>query len=123
LEAGRGYPLHKEAFMPSTTTPDQNQIPPTHQDFRWIHGAAQNERLADFVELARDISAGVHTCLQIIHSSNLVREINLDDELPQLSAPAIGTSDAQTLFRLSLVATALLRDTADERIALLNALS
>jgi hypothetical protein len=106
--------------MPDTKTSTQDHIPPTHQNFRWIHGSAQNERLADFVELARDISAGVHTCLQIIHSSNLVREINLDDDLPQLSAPAVGISDAQTLLRLSLAATSLLRDDADERIALLN---
>jgi hypothetical protein len=106
--------------MPATTTSTQQNISPTHQDFHWIHGPGQEDRLAEFLELTRDISAGVHTCLQLIYSSDLVREINQDVALLQISAPAIGKADAQTLFRLSLAATALLRTSADERIALLN---
>lgn len=104
-------------------TSDHQSIPPTHQDFRWIHGPGQQDRRAGFVERTRDIAAGVHACLQIIYSSDLVREINLDDGLGEISALAIGRADAVALFRLSVAASGLLCEAADEQITLLNALA
>jgi len=106
--------------MPSTATSDQNTIPPTHEDFRWIFGPGQNERFADFIELTRDVSAGISSCLQIIYACDVVREINQDSELEQQSAPAIGKTDAVNLFRLSLAAAVLLRNAAQDRIDRLN---
>ena len=108
--------------MPGTTTPDQHHIPPTHQDFRWISGPGQEERFAAFIEFARDIAAGVNSSLHLILSSELTREINLDAAPGDQTAPAIGKTDADNLFRLSLAATALLRNAADEHIAKLNQL-
>ena len=106
--------------MPCTSTPNENTIPPTHEDFRWIHGPGKDERFADFIELTRDISAGVSTCLQIIFRSELVRETNLDSEPEQASQPPIGKTDSANLLRLSLAATTLLRQLSDERIERLN---
>jgi len=106
--------------MPSTNTPDQNTIPPTHKDFRWIHAPGKNERFADFIELTRDVTAGVVSSLQIIYSSNLVREMNQDCDPGHESAPAIGTTDAANLLRLSLAASTMLCDLAQDRIGSLN---
>ena len=106
--------------MPSIDSSDQNTIPPTHEDFHWIHGPGKNERFADFIELIRDISAGMHTSMQIICASDLVREINQDCESERLSAPAIGKTDAVNLFRLTMAAAALLRKVSDEHIDRLN---
>ncbi|MBB3214376.1 hypothetical protein FHW67_003693, partial [Herbaspirillum sp. Sphag1AN] len=44
--------------MPRTNTSDQKNIPPHHEDFRWIHGPGREEKFADFIELTRDVSAG-----------------------------------------------------------------
>lgn len=108
--------------MPSINTPDHNTPPPSHQDFHWIHGSGKDERFAGFIELARDVACGVHTCLQLIHGSNLVREMNLDVEAEEANSPAIGVSDTGSLLHLSLAATALLQYVADDHIAQLNAL-
>jgi len=61
-----------------------------------IFGHGRQERLADFLELARDAV------------------------IEQVSAPTIGKADASGLFRLSIVVTTMLRNAADEQIALLN---
>ena len=106
--------------MPSTNTSDQNTIPPTHEDFHWIHGPGKNERFADFIELTRDVAAGMHTSMQIICASDLVREINQDYESEQKSAPAFGKTDAVNLFRLAMAAAALLSKLADDHIDQLN---
>ena len=106
--------------MPSTNTPDQIPISPSHEDFHWISGPGKNACNADFIELTRDITAGMVSCLQLIYSSELVRETNLDAEPEQAIAPAIGTTDSANLLRLSLAAATLLRRMSDDRIATLN---
>lgn len=107
--------------MPGNNTSHQNSIPPTHQDFHWIHGPGKDHSLAGFVELTHDIAAGVSSCLQIIYTSDLVREMNLDVEEGQESAPSIGQTDAANLLRLSMAATTLLSHASEERIGSLNA--
>jgi len=106
--------------MPSIDSSDQNTIPPTHEDFHWIHGPGKFERFADFIELARDASAGIHSGLQIIYASNLVHEINQDGDPEQKSAPAIGKTDASNLFRLAMIAAAFLRKASEKHIDALN---
>jgi hypothetical protein len=54
--------------MPCNCTPNENPIPPTHEDFRWIHGPGREEKFASFIELTRDISAGITSCMQIIYA-------------------------------------------------------
>ena len=106
--------------MSSTRTSDHKLIPPTHDDFRWIHGPGKNAHFADFIELTRDVTAGITSSLQIIYSSDLVREINQDCNLEQKSAPAIGKTDAANLLRLSLATVVLLRNAAQGHIDQLN---
>jgi hypothetical protein len=106
--------------MPDTTTFDQKTIPPHHEDFHWIHGPGREEKFADFIELTRDISAGISSCMQIIYARDLRNEINQDADPEPEAAPSIGKSDSANLYRLSLAAATLLRDVSEEHIAQLN---
>jgi len=105
-----------------TTSPDSKPLNPTHEDFRWIHGPGREEKFASFIELTRDISAGITSCMQIIYARDLVSEMNQDSDPEPEAAPSIGKSDSANLYRLSLAAATLLRDRSDEHIACLNKL-
>jgi len=124
LEAGAVSQSHKDTFMHDTTASDQKSTPPTHEDFRWIHGPGREEKFANFIELTRDISAGIASCMQIIYARDLVNEMNQDTDIGSDSeleaAPSIGKSDSANLYRLSLAAATLLRDVSEEHIASLN---
>jgi hypothetical protein len=100
--------------------PHQTTIQPTHQDFHWISGPGRDAPLADFVELTRDIAAGIHTCLQIFVASDLERAANVSADPGDECAPAVGKTDAENLLRLSIAASALLRQAAEARIGQLN---
>jgi len=106
--------------MPGTTTSDKKTIPPHHEDFHWIHGPGQEEKFANFIELTRDVSAGITSCLHIIYARDLVNELNQDSDPEQEAAPSIGKSDSANLFRLSLAAATMLRDVSDQHIASMN---
>jgi hypothetical protein len=106
--------------MPGSNTSDQSTIPPTHEDFHWIHGPGREEKFADFIELTRDISAGITSCMQIIYARDLFNEIHQDDDPESGAAPSIGKSDGTNLYRLSMAAASLLRDVSEEHIARLN---
>jgi hypothetical protein len=106
--------------MPGSTTSNQKTIPPIHEDFHWIDGPGGKERFANFIEITRDISAGITSCMQIIYARDLVNEINQDSDAEHEAAPSIGKSDSANLFRLSLAAPTLLRNMADEQITQLN---
>lgn len=106
--------------MPDTTS-QQHPIPPTHEDYRWIFGPGKDQLHSDFIELTRDITAGVGSSLQIIYASELAREINLDaDPADQLPPPAIGKTDAANLMRLSMAAIQLLHHSSLQRIDTAN---
>jgi hypothetical protein len=89
---------------------------PAHQDFHWVDGPASNTPYANFVETTLDISAGLHTCLQIVYASDLERANNLDADSGQAVAPAVGLFESDQLLRLSIATTALLRDAARRRV-------
>ncbi|MBB3212190.1 hypothetical protein FHW67_001458 [Herbaspirillum sp. Sphag1AN] len=106
--------------MPSIDTSDSKPIPPTHEDFRWITGPGKDVRFADFIELTRDVSAGIRSSLQISYASDLAREINLDNDPEDSAHPAIGKTDAANLLRLSIAAATLLQHISQEHIDQLN---
>jgi hypothetical protein len=88
--------------MPNSATSDKKTTPPHHEDFHWIHGPGREEKIADFIELTRDISAGISSCLQIIYARDLLNEIHQDDDPEPKATPSIGKSDSANLYRLSL---------------------
>ena len=106
--------------MSDMHSPQHPTRPPAHEDFHWIFGHGRQAPCTDFIELARDASAGVRSCPQIIYSSALVREMNLDADPEQLCAPAISKADADHLLRLSLVAISTLHQAAQKEIDALN---
>lgn len=106
--------------MPNSTKSNHKPIQPTHQDFRWITGVGQSEQMADFVELTRDIAAGINTCLQIVFASNLEHANNEDADPDCTSPPSIDKISADTLLRFSIAASALLRRESDAHIQRLN---
>jgi hypothetical protein len=106
--------------MPSIEPSDSNTLPPTHEDSGWIFGPGKDERFADFIELTRDVTAGIRSSLHIAVASDLVREINLDCDADQLAPPAIGKTDAANLMRLSIAAASMLQSIAQDHIDRLN---
>jgi hypothetical protein len=89
-----------------------------HQDFRWVEGATQQCAYAEFVERTLDITAGIHTCLQLIYASNLAR---FGDHDEAHSSAAIGIHEGDKLMRMSIAASALLRDDARDQVECMNA--
>jgi hypothetical protein len=106
--------------MSGIDTPDSDSVSPTHEEFRWIHGPGKDEPFADFIGLTRDVAAGIRSSLQIIYSSDLVREINLDGDADDLAPPAVGKADAANLMRLSIAAASLLQQVSQGHIDRLN---
>jgi len=90
--------------------------------FRYLNG--REEKFANFIELTRDVSAGIPSCLHIIYARELVNELNQDADVDADSAAraasSIGKSDSANLYRLSLAAATMLRDVSEEHIAQLN---
>jgi len=92
----------------------------THQDFHWIEGSARHTPYADFLELTLDITAGLHTCQQIVYTSELERAANADADPGQMAAVAVGIVETDQLKRLCIASTRLLRAEARRRIEELN---
>ena len=111
--------------MPSTNTPKQtprfNHGAAAHQPFSWLADDAKDYPLADFVALTRDISSGVHTCLEIYNASALVREENCDALPGEEVLPAVTRVDAENLLRLAIGTSKLLHESAEQTLAWINA--
>ncbi len=93
---------------------------PAHQDFHWIEGKAQGSPYAKFLETTLDVTAGIHTCLQIAYASDMERVANLDADTGATTAPAVGIVEADQLMRLAIASAGLIRDEARRRVEVLN---
>lgn len=83
-----------------------------------MDGITQQCAYAEFVERTLDITAGIHTCLQLIYASNLARFSERDGSH---SDAAIGINDGDKLMRMSIAASALLRNDARDQVECMNA--
>lgn len=83
-----------------------------------MEGAIQQCAYAEFVERTLDITAGIHTCLQLIYASNLARFGDHDDAH---GSAAIGIHEGDKLMRMSIAASALLRNDARDQVECMNA--
>jgi hypothetical protein len=95
----------------------EQEAQPTHTPFSWLHTETLN-RGAGFIESVADICAGLQTCLQLVHSSNLALHARLmgDDE----AMPVLGTVDRERLLRLAIAVTGALADGAHQEIEWVN---
>ncbi|MBB3213806.1 hypothetical protein FHW67_003107 [Herbaspirillum sp. Sphag1AN] len=98
----------------STTHPQQES--PTHQDFHWINSELQGTLYGQLLETTLDVSAGIHTCLQIVYASDLERAGNEDADMS--APPAVGILQADQLMRLAIASAGLLRDEARRQVEL-----
>ena len=110
--------------MPSTNTskktPRFNHGTAAHKPFSWLVDGAKDYPLAHFIALTRDISSGVHTCLEIYNASGLVREENCDALPGEEVLPAVTRVDAENLLRLAIGTSQLLHESAEQTLAWIN---
>ena len=104
----------------SKKTPRFNHNAAAHQPFSWLTDDAQNYPLADFIAFTRDISSGVHTCLEIYNASALVREENCDALPGEEVLPAVTRVDAENLLRLAIATSQMLGESAEQTLAWIN---
>src|SRR5438034_59344 len=105
----------------SKKTPRFNHGAAAHKPFSWLSDGAKDYPLAHFIALTRDISIGVHTCLQIYNASSLAREENCDALPGEEVLPAVTRVDAENLLRLAIGTSQMLFESAEETLAWINA--
>jgi hypothetical protein len=98
----------------SSTHP--NEEAPTHQDFHWINSELQGTLYGQLLETTLDVSAGIHTCLQIVYAREMELAGNQDADTS--ASPSVGTVQADRLMRLAIASAGLLRDEAWRQVEL-----
>lgn len=107
--------------MTISTFPERRILPEAmHQDFRWIDSDAQATTHAQFLERTLDITAGINTCLELVYASNMERLGNHDVAAAERVLPVLGVGDTDRLMRLTIAASALLREEARRNVECLN---
>jgi hypothetical protein len=92
------------------------QVKTTHQPFSWLR-ADVGGRNARFIERVLDVSGGLNTCLELVHSTDLAlhaRTWGEDD------TPILGRVERESLLRLAIAATGMLSDLAHEEVQWIN---
>ena len=90
-------------------------VRPIHEPFTWVDGPDKDGSAA-FAALTMDVCQGVHTCLQLIHSTDLCTNSGAGDEDP----PILGAVDKERLLLPTTAAMRMLGDRADDRVESLN---
>lgn len=91
------------------------EVHPLHEPFSWVDGP-DKDGAATFAALTMDVCQGVHTCLQLIHSTDLCTNSGAGDEDP----PVLGSVDKERLLLLATAAMRMLGDRADDRVESFN---
>jgi len=94
----------------------EQEARPFHKPFSWLHTETLN-RNASFIESVVDLCAGVQTCLQLVHSTDMAlhaRTWGDDDQ------PVLGRVDRERLLRLAIAVTGALADDAHQEVQWIN---
>ncbi|NTB05809.1 hypothetical protein [Agrobacterium tumefaciens] len=90
---------------------------PLHKAFSWLHTETR-PRGSSFIESVADMCAGLQTCLQLVHSTDLALHArSMDDDE---TVPVLGTVDRERLLRLAIAVTGALADGAHQEIEWVN---
>ena len=91
----------------------QARAEPFHVPFSWLHGHGHDSQ-DRFIETVADMCAGVQTCLQLIHSTDLALHARWmgDDE----AVPVLSINDRERLLRLATAVSGTLADAAHDHI-------
>jgi len=93
------------------------EVLPLHRPFSWLQPKALN-RGAVFIQGVADMCAGLQTCLQLVHSTDLALHArSMDDDE---AMPVLGTVDRERLLRLAIAVTGALADSAHQEIEWAN---
>lgn len=88
------------------------------EGFSWLHGDLRDEDAAVFAARMKDLSSGVHKCLQMIEVSEIERAAYgdgtaFDDgDVPKL--PLLSVYDTGVLLRFAITATEIIGERAEE---------
>lgn len=100
----------------SAGTDAEQDAQPIHKPFSWLHTETLN-RNASFIESVVDMCAGVQTCLQLVHSTDMALHARTWGEDDQ---PVLGRIDRERLLRLAIAVTGALADDAHREVQWIN---
>jgi len=88
-----------------------------HKAFSWVHTDTVT-RGTRFIESVADMCAGLQTCLQLVHSTDLALQARAmdDDE----AVPVLGSVDKERLLRLAMAVTGVLAEGAHQELEWVN---
>lgn len=89
--------------------------PALHEHYSFLLPAARRLPRAEFVERTRDVVSGVALCLELIHSSNIARDVDADSDTPILNV-----YDTDRLARFAIASARLLEHAANVDIQSMN---
>lgn len=79
-----------------------------HKAFTWLPRGSENDQDAKFTALVKDITSGARIALELVHMSNLDRDMG--------EAPTLNENQTEAMMFLAMRSIELLSDLADERI-------
>ena len=91
-----------------------------HEPFSWLHSSLRHDRQAEFATTTYDICQGIGLCIELVHSSDLVRLHNKDADLGEEEVVTLCVSDTERLLRLAKASIGLLADRTEHHIEWLN---
>jgi len=94
----------------------QADVEPSHKPFSWLH-TDQRSRSDGFIESVADMCAGLQTCLQLVHSTDMALHARTWGED---AVPVLGRNDKERLMRLAIAVTGALADGAHHEIEWIN---
>ena len=104
----------------STSANEDTIAPAVHEPFTWLVAGKENDPNAQFAALTMDICRGIKTCLDLVNSSNLTRQLNDGLTVAEAASPTLGVSNTERLLRLAIASTVLLGDRAEEQVGHFN---
>jgi hypothetical protein len=105
---------------PAQVESPQAQSEALHRPFSWLHSSFRHDRQAEFVAKTFDICLGIGLCIELVHSSDLVRLHNLDADPGDEDSPILTVSDTERLLQFAQASAELLASKAEQHIEWLN---
>jgi hypothetical protein len=95
----------------------QAEAGPAHKPFSWLH-TDKRSRSDSFIESVADMCAGLQTCLQLVHSTDMALHVRSMDDGE--AVPVLGAADRERLLRMAIAVTGALADGAHHEIDWIN---
>ena len=90
--------------------------------FSWLIDSQSENPAGQFFALTKDVAQGVQTCLELVYSSVLDRQININTPINGDSLPVLNIADTESLLRLAIASASMLANAAGDRVDGVNTL-